>query len=297
MAPMGDLDLHATLAAAPLVRDAVLVHGPEASAYLQGQLSQDVEALAVGESGATLLLQPTGKVDAWGRLTRVGDEAFAFDVEAGWGEAVASRLRRFKLRTKAEVDTVTWSGFAVRGPGAAEVAAAPSGGLVLPAGWPGVEGVDLLDVGAGPPRPESIPEVSPALLDALRISCGVPAMGAELTESTIPAEAGQWLIDRSVSFTKGCYTGQELVARIDSRGGNVPRPLRGLRVDGDPVPLGSEVLAGDDVVGTVTSSARSPRFGAVALASVGRAVAVDTPVVVRWPGGEGRATVVELPLR
>ena len=58
-------------------------------------------------------------------------------------------------------------------------------------------------------------------------------MGAELTEDTIPAEAGQWLVDASVSFTKGCYTGQELVARIDSRGGNVPRPVRLFVVEGE----------------------------------------------------------------
>src|SRR5690606_7561419 len=76
-------------------------------------------------------------------------------------------------------------------------------------------------------------------LEALRIECGVPAMGAELTDATIPAEAGQWLIDASVSFSKGCYTGQELVARIDSRGGNVPRPVRGLRLGQDDVPTGA----------------------------------------------------------
>ena len=91
-------------------------------------------------------------------------------------------------------------------------------------------------------------------------------MGAELTEATIPAEAGQWLIEASVSFTKGCYTGQELVARIDSRGGNVPRPLRGLLVDGDPAPVGASVSRDGKEVGHVTSSARSEALGAIALA-------------------------------
>ncbi len=292
---MGDLDLRTSVGAAPLQRDAVLVDGPEAAVYLQGQLSQDVAGLALGASAATLLLQPTGKVDAWGRLTRTGDEAFALDVDSGWGEAAASRLRRFMLRTNAEVHTASWSGFAVRGPGAAGVTS--SSGLVLSAGWPGIEGVDLLGEGAGPPLPNTIPVVAPEVMEALRITCGVPTMGAELTEATIPAEAGQWLIDASVSFTKGCYTGQELVARIDSRGGNVPRPLRGLLVDGEPVPAGAEVVLGDAAVGAVTSSAVSPHFGAVALAAVARAVPVETSVVVRWPGGEGTATVVELPLR
>src|SRR3546814_11977806 len=92
-------------------------------------------------------------------------------------------------------------------------------------------------------------------------------MGSELTDATIPAEAGQWLIDASVSFTKGCYTGQELVARVDSRGGNVPRPVRGLVSDGDQMPTGATLHLGPDPgnrdrqVATVTRSARSPIAG------------------------------------
>ena len=97
--------------------------------------------------------------------------------------------------------------------------------------------------------------VGPEAYERYRIAHGVPAMGAELTDDTIPAEAGQWLIDASVSFTKGCYTGQELVARIDSRGGNVPRPVRLLVVDGEfPVAPGAEIRADGQPVGTVTSA-------------------------------------------
>jgi folate-binding protein YgfZ len=302
---MGDTDLRTELGAAPLVRDVVLVHGPEAATYLQGQLSQDVEALAVGASAPTLLLQPTGKVDAWLRLTRTGDDAFALDVDAGWGEAVAARLRRFKLRTKAEVELATWHGFAVRGPGAAAVVAG-DGGTTVAAGWPGVDGVDVFPADgaaddAASLLPPDVAIASAAALDALRIECGVPAMGSELTDATIPAEAGQWLIDASVSFTKGCYTGQELVARVDSRGGNVPRPLRGLLLD-DDAPVGASVVAvgsPEDAapVGTVTSVARSADLGAVALATVGRAVEIGAAVEVRWSGGQVRATVAGLPLR
>jgi folate-binding protein YgfZ len=166
----------------------------------------------------------------------------------------------------------------------------------MAAGWPGIEGIDLLSEGeialAG------VPLVDSATLDVLRIECGVPSMGAELTEDTIPAEAGQWLIDASVSFTKGCYTGQELVARIDSRGGNVPRPLRGLLVDGEPAPVGTTVLVDDKEVGVVTSSARSPALGSIALGPVARSVEPGTTVALRWPDGSlGRATTALLPLR
>jgi folate-binding protein YgfZ len=123
--------------------------------------------------------------------------------------------------------------------------------------------------------------------EADRIRAGVPAMGAELDERTIPAEVGQWFVDASVSFTKGCYTGQELVARVDSRGSNVPRHLRVLTVeDGAEVPVGAEVLSGDAVVGQVTSSATG-----VALAYVKRSVEPPAPLMVRWDGGEANATV------
>lgn len=288
---MGDVvDLRITIGAVPIERDVVRLHGPEAIAFLQGQLSQDIEALPVGASTWALLLQPTGKVVAWLRATRTDDDAVLLDVDAGFGEEVRTRLARFKLRTKADVDVEARSGFAVRGPGAD--ALAPSG--ALPAGWPGVEGFDVLD---GPP-PAGVPLVPASSLEVLRIEAGVPAMGAELTDATIPAEAGQWLIDASVSFTKGCFTGQELVARIDSRGGNVPRPLRGLLVDGEPVPLGTTVAVGDKDVGVVTSSGLSAAVGAVALAPLARSVEPGTAVELRRPDGTvANATTATLPLR
>ncbi len=280
---MGDVDLHATLGVAPVERDVIRVHGPEAIGFLQGQLSQEIDGLPVGVSVPTLLLQPTGKVEAWLRATRIDDDVVLLDVEAGFGAAVLARLRRFKLRTKADLDLETWTGWAVRGPGAS--------GAGWAAAWPGVEGYDLLTAGGA--SPPSGPVVTTGVLEALRIECGVPAMGAELTSDTIPAEAGQWLIDASVSFTKGCYTGQELVARIDSRGGNVPRPLRGLRIDALEASIGSPVRAGDAVVGALTSVAHSAALGTIALAPLPRAVEVGAVVAV----GDASATVTLLPMR
>ena len=287
-------DLRTELGAAPLQRDVVRVHGPDAIEYLQGQLSQDVAALGVGESAPSLLLQPTGKAEAWLRVTRTADDAVVLDVAAGFGDAVHARLRRFKLRTKVELEPGVWWGLAVRGPGATEVTV-PAGAMALDAGWPGVDGVDLLSEDelalAG------VPLVDREALEALRIECGVPAMGAELTDATIPAEAGQWLIDASVSFTKGCYTGQELVARIDSRGGNVPRPVRGLLVDGDPPRVGTEIELDGARVGVVTSAARSPGLGGVALAVVNRAVEIGREVVLVDGDARTGATIAQLPLR
>ena len=191
-------------------RDVVVAEGPDAVTYLQGQVSQDIAALAVGDSAWSLVLQPQGKVDAWFRITRTGDDRFELDVDAGSGDAVVARLSRFLIRTKATVELIERD--VVRGEGATD--------------------------------------------EADRIRAGVPAMGAELDERTIPAEIGQWLIDASVSFTKGCYTGQELVARIDSRGSNVPRHLRVIEVtDGATVEPGDEVHVDGAVVGTITSAA------------------------------------------
>ena len=244
-------------------RDVVTVEGPDAATYLQGQLSQDVDGLAVGDSAWTFLLQPQGKVDAWFRLTRTGAETFRCDVDAGHGEAVLARLQRFLLRTKADLALSTVSMVAVRG--TATVTGAPVPGL--DPGWPGVEGLDLLGTDQ---VPDGVEVGTVEDLERLRIQAGVPAMGAELTERTIPAEAG--VVERSVSFTKGCFTGQELVARIDSRGGNVPRHLRRLEADGD-LPVGAEILVDGQVVGEITSSVpAADGQPAVALAYIGRAV-------------------------
>src|SRR5690606_4206164 len=286
-------DLRTTLGAAELPRDVLRVAGPEAVDYLQGQLSQDVAGLAAGASAWSFLLQPTGKVDAWLRVTRTGDDAFVLDVDAGYGEAVVARLRRFLLRTKAEVDMLPWRAVALRGPGADRVDGLA--GLVV-APWPGVAGVDVLGEDAAVPA--GVERATAADLASLRVRAGIPAMGAELSEATIPAEAGRHVVDASVSFTKGCYTGQELVARIDSRGGNVPRRVRGLVLpDTAGVAPGAAVVVDGDEVGRVTSVAPAPGGGAVALALVKRAVEPPARGEVRAADGTVAAEVVTVPFQ
>ena len=292
------IDLRATLGATELERDVVRVAGPEALAYLQGQLSQDVEDLDVGSTALSFLLAPTGKVDAWLRVTRRSGDEVVLDVEGGYGEAVLARLRRFLLRTKADIDPLGWRVVALRGPGA-EAAAADALGpaeLVVPALWPGVEGADLLGPDAAVPT--GIAAAPQDAYESLRIRSGVPALGAELTDATIPAEAGQAVIDASVDFTKGCFTGQELVARIDSRGGNVPRRVRGVLVPDGPVAVGDTVLVDGADAGRITSAAPAPAGGMVALAVVGRAVAPPAAAEILPADGADAvpATVVDVPL-
>lgn len=272
------------------------VSGPEATPYLQGQLSQDVENLAPGTTAWTFVLQPNGKVDSFGRLTRTADDDYLLDVDGGHGQALVDRLNRFLLRTKAKIDLLPWTAVALRGPGAAGVDPPADDVLRLPVNWPGVEGADLL--GPHVEVPPGLASGTQEEHEALRIAAGVPMLGAELTGRTIPAEAGQWLVDQTVSFTKGCFTGQELVARIDSRGGNVARHLRGLVVDapGAPPP-GAAVAIDGNQVGEVTSSAVSVDLGApVALAYIARSVEPPRQATVTW-NGEGSTTEAPAEIR
>jgi folate-binding protein YgfZ len=271
--------------AAWVERDVIRAHGPDAMTFLQGQLSQDVESMAIDESRWSLLLEPTGKVTAWLRVTRAGDDELVLDTDAGFGAVVIARLQRFKLRTKCELEPIAdWRCVAVRGATVED----PSSRSIV---WPGVDGVDLL--GSNVAVPSDLPLDDDAY-ERLRIESGVPAMGRELTGATIPVEAGQWLIDASVSFTKGCYTGQELVARIDSRGGNAPRPVRGVRVPGR-VDVGASVSS---LEGKALGELTSAYFIAdadetIALALLGRAV--QPPAEVRID--DLTAHVVDLPMR
>jgi tRNA-modifying protein YgfZ len=294
-------------------RDVVAVRGPDADAYLQGQLSQDVEALAVGASADALLLEPDGKLSALLRVTRTDGRGFVLDVEGGYGPAVATRLGRFLLRSKVEMEPLAWRCLSLRGAAVGEAAAgllavlAERGVVAPPFAWNGWTGIDVLgpeDVVLGADAIELPPGVvacGPTGVEACRITSGIPAMGTELTGRTIAAEAG--LVARTVSFTKGCYTGQELVARIDSRGSNVARRLVGVVAPAGPP--GSDALAAgmtlhageaspgdgaadDKIVGTITSAAWSVELEAwVALGYLHRNVEAPGPVRVRSGDGVG----------
>jgi folate-binding protein YgfZ len=312
--------LRASVAARTVDRDVLRVSGPDAASYLQGQVSQDVEGLPVGGSAGSLLLSPQGKVEALIRISRTGDDEYVLDAEGGFGEAVDARLRRFKLRVRAEIEPLPWICVSVRGPEAA-AAVVDGPALVLPVSWPGLVGVDLLGPGpsegvGGTGGTDGAGWVADPVVwcdadswEAARIEAGIPSMGREIVDGTIAAEVG--LVDRTVSFTKGCFTGQELVARLDSRGSKVARSLWGVVVGaGEPAtatdptpPVGAEVftLDGEHRVGTLSSVAWSPGLGAtVALATLHRRVSAPETVSVRWSDRQGdhevRAESRTLPL-
>jgi folate-binding protein YgfZ len=181
----------------------------------------------------------------------------------------------------------------------------------LKVSWPGWSGHDLLFTGAVeaidftslPIGPSSVGDHG--AFEAARIEAGVPELGSELTERTIPQEAGD-LVTRAVSFTKGCYTGQELVARIDARGSNTPRRLHGVVMagpDADTAAAGAVPAAGDelridgDKIGELTSVAWSPGFGGhVALAYVKRGIEAPAEADVTGAGQGFHAVIRTLPL-
>lgn len=274
-----------------LDRDTVKASGPEAAEFLQGQLSQDVHRLDEGQSAWSWVLAPQGKIDALVRVTRLPGDGWLLDTDLGWGDALAQRLNRFKLRTKVEIEKVDWRVLGLRGD-EARTAGEPANSLAV-APWPHVEGVDM--VGPQPSVPDGWNVITDSENEAARILSGMPKMGAELDEKTMPAETG--LVPLTVSFTKGCYTGQELVARVDSRGSNVPRRLRLMHASG-PIEPGAElVLETGAVAGTVTSAAREPSGSWVALGFTKRGVELPVTLLARTEGSDlVEVGVEELPV-
>jgi tRNA-modifying protein YgfZ len=267
-----------------LARDVVTAVGPDAESYLQGQLSQDLAAIAPGSSAWSWVLAPTGKVDALVRVTRTPDGDWWLDTDGGWGSAVQARLTRFKLRSKVDIEVSSLTVVGVRG--SLTDLDVDAAGLPIAPPWPGVTGADV--IGTAPEFP-GLDLLDSARAEVERIVAGIPKMGAELDERTIPGETG--LVPITVSFTKGCYTGQELVARIDSRGGNVPRRLRGLRFTAG-VRAGAELTVASDgrPAGEVTSVATDRSGAWVGLGYVRRGVDPSDPLMA----GEAGVTQVEL---
>ena len=238
-----------------IARDIVTVAGPDAARYLQGQLSNDVNSLAEGASCWSFLLEPAGVLGHLVRVARRAEDRFELDTDDGAGDAVVARLRRFLIRTKAELST-----------GAGRVSL-DGHGLI---GWWGEGEHGWTDDALTPDSHAT----------AARLDAGWPGP-AELNEGRIPAETG--VVPVAASFTKGCYTGQELVARIDSRGNNVPHRLRVVEL-GAPAHPGDAVLVGGVEQGRLTSVAGLRAFAYVhrsvevpAAAEVGGAAATVGP--------------------
>jgi tRNA-modifying protein YgfZ len=284
-------------------RGHVLVTGPDAFSFLQALVSADLDPLADGDGVHCLLLTPQGKLDVDFRLLRVGDEAW-LDCEPGFGAHLAGSLDKFRIRVKADVvdRSDEWSTLSLVGP------AVPDGphGLPVPSrlhdhlasGDVRVVrtelGLDMVGPRAavdGEARRLRDAEYASAGVDAyeaFRIERGIPVQPNELDETTIPQEA--FLERDAVSFTKGCFLGQELVCRIDSRG-HVNRFLRSFSaIEGDWPVAGAEVVVAGKVVGTLTSVAPA-ELPTGALGYVRHEVDPPAAVELRWPGGTARARI------
>jgi hypothetical protein len=213
-------------------RSFVRVSGPDAEDFLERMLSNDVGALGTGDARDALLLTPKGRVIAPLRVWRRGGDQFLLLTEPELGETVRAHLLRLRLRARAEIELESHTAHVVFG--------GANGGIATrDYGEPASEVIDA----------ELEPTLRAEELERLRVAAGTPAWGKEIDGSVLPAEAG--LTETHVSFTKGCYPGQEPIARLHHRG-HANRGLRLLEIDS--APPGAEVRYGDKVVGRVTSS-------------------------------------------
>lgn len=252
---------------APEKPDLVWFSGSDALRFLDDIITQELEDMGGGDARRSFLLEPRGKLQFLLWAIREEDR-IGLLTDPGRGQELAEALSRYRIRVDVDVEVEEqevcvvigeWDGYDIS--------------------WPRVE--RHLVIG---PKP-GLEEGSESDYERLRITAGEPKWGVDVNEATIPHASG--LVPASVDFTKGCFLGQELVARMDSRGGNAPQNLRIVETDGEISP-GDVVTADSEEVGRVTSAA-----GGVGLAMLKRGVSVGDPVFVN--GSEGR--VKELPAK
>jgi folate-binding protein YgfZ len=287
-------------------RGKLLLKGAEAAEYLQGQLTNDVEALAVGEGCYAALLDRKGHMQADMRVLRTEEEIW-IDTEPVALEAARRHLHTYKIGRDVEIEDVTAERalLSLIGPRSAELAGAPPlpEHACEPLSVAGVEclaagsalGIDLIAASTDGERLRTglleagATEVTPEAAEILRVESGTPRFGAEMDTSTMPAEAG--IVGAAVDFEKGCYIGQETVARLHYKG-KPNRRLRGLRLSA-PTPSGVALWLGDKEVGRIGGSCVSPAHGPIALAILRREVEPGSELAA---GEDGvTAGVVDLP--
>ena len=306
-------------------RDRLRVRGADRASFLQAMTTNDVAALAPGAGCRAVFVNVKGRILADARVLADGD-AYWVDLPPGRGRPVSEHLRKYIISEQVEVDDMAdaWGAIAIIGPAAESVVAAAIGRVPDPlplnghapavAGGTSVRlvrvrhGVDGFELWAPLEQLAALWDLLrdrgraagavPVGLDALevaRIESGEGGYGADFDESNFPQEAG---LDDAISYTKGCYLGQEVIARIHFQG-HVNRRLIGLTLEGETLPATrSEVRAGGKPAGHVTSAARSPALGRpVALAMLARAAAAPgTQVeVVSGAGTVLSGRVVSLP--
>ena len=309
-------------------RRQIAVAGEDRASYLQGLLTNDIQALTAGRGCYAAWLTPQGRMLTDMHVLESGT-MILLDVPADTVDAIVARLDQFIFTEDVRVESLaeSLSGVWLHGPLAGDVIARAIGvsGLVTLGTWPNYQlapfefdghpatvvrmdqiGVPGYCVYIERAHESSLLEelekagavvVLPAALEAARIEAGYPVFGFDMTDDTIPLEAG--IEERAISMSKGCYVGQEIILRVLHRGhGRVVRKLVGLRIEGAPdavAPLrGARLRAADRDVGSITSAAISPRLGVIALAYVHRDFAVaGGRVEVDTPAGRAAALVSE----
>jgi folate-binding protein YgfZ len=287
-------------------RGKLLLTGSETIDYLQGQITNDVEATAPGMGCYAALLDRKGHMQADMRLLRLTDGVW-LDTEPDSADTVMRHLAMYKIGRQVEISDLTADRaiLSLIGPEAPAIAGAGplsrehahreiEVGGIRPRAVATDLGLDLIcDASDADGLREALSAagaapVSEEAAEILRVESGRPRLGREMTTATIPQEAG--IEERALSFTKGCYIGQETVARLHYKG-RPNRHLRGLRLEA-PASRGDSITLGERDVGQVGTAVVSPAHGPIALAVIRREAEPGARVVI----GDGiGAEVVELP--
>jgi len=255
-------------------RGKLRVTGADAAEFLQGQVTNDVEALEPGTGCYSALLNHKGKVRTDMRVLR-GEDWIWLDTEPGFQQLLESMVATYGIGRDVRAEDVS-DAYAILS-------------LVGPATDAGVDVICPAESAQAVREALGLEELSTEVAECLRIESGRPRFGVDFDSDTIPQEAG--LNERAVSFDKGCYVGQETVARLHYKG-RPNRHLRGLRLSGEAQP-GAELRLGDRTVGALGSVAVSPVHGPIGLAIVRREA---EPGDVLEVGDSGTtAELVELP--
>ena len=288
-------------------RAAIEVAGAEAGDYLQGQITNDAVGLAPGTGCYALLLDRKGHIQADMRLLHLGGDRFQLDTVPSACPGLLKHLKTYMIGRQVKVGAVEVAVISLIGPGSVAVTGLAPGDefASVPATIAGADCLAVatdtgLDLICDPERADAVRDqviadgavpVSEAAAEILRVEKGRPALEREMANAPMPAEAG--VVESAVDFTKGCYIGQEPVARLHHRG-RPNRHLRGLRLDG-PAADGDSVRLGERDLGSIGTSVISPASGPIALAILRKEAEPGAVVIVETSGGGTSATVVELP--
>jgi folate-binding protein YgfZ len=296
-------------------RGKLALTGRDAVEFLNGQVTNELLTLRPGEGRYAAFLTHKGKMLGDLRILAIGEgeqpSGLLLDTERGSLQALFDMIRRFKVGFDLELHkrTLERGLLSLIGPDAAEIAGGVLGdiehanatveiGQVAALAVRTDVGIDLIcdaadtDELAGALRERGAVTVSEQAAECLRVELGRPRFGLDLDETAIPQEAG--LNERAVSFTKGCYVGQETVARLHYRG-KPNRHLRGLRLSG-PAASGEELRLGERPVGRLGSTVVSPRLGPIALALVRREAEPGAIVSVGEHGASAEVVALPFPL-